>query len=408
MTAVIAELSLREWAAELEAAATIARSIAGTAFLPESHHRFFRDDRGRLLDGKDGRAYRLDLDATTATAAAAIMTGAELGLPPGAALRSITVINNTPALSALALRAILQHAGHDIWVDPSSNATKAVVRARRDGGTEVQASTWTIDRAKTAGLYPGAERSQWRRNPAAMLVARASAEAARWIAADSILGIPYTVEEIIDEIETPEAPAAIDAAPPAAPAAIAAAPANGEPKKRRRRAAPPPALPTGPPAAAVAAEEADAATAERASAEPADAGPLGPLDPPWPADAPGGDALGLDGGTEVVDEATGEGHVEPPEVAAANARVIPGEVEPEPGKITRDQMARLHAGLREILVTDKDEALGMISLWAGRTVESTRDLTEAEGSIVLTRVDALRGLGARKVDEEGGGNGGSD
>lgn len=59
-------------------------------------------------------------------------------------------------------------------------------------------------------------------------------------------------------------------------------------------------------------------------------------------------------------------------------------------------------------MTDRDEALGMIALWVGRTVESTRELTEAEGSVVLSRVDALRGLGARKVDEEGGGNGGSN
>lgn len=387
MTATIAELSLREWAAELEAAATIARGIAGTAFMPESHHRFYRDDRGRLLDGKDGRAYRLDVDATTATAAAAIMTGAELGLPPSAALRSISVINNTPALSALALRAILQHAGHDIWV-AESNSTRAVVRARRLGVGEVQESTWTIDRAKTAQLYPGAERSQWRRNPTAMLVARASAEAARWIAADAMLAIPYTVEDLVDEIEAPAAPAAVEAPATAPPAAIDGAPAAAEvPKQRRKRrtATPPPALPTGPPPS----NDVDPPTVHVAEAIEA------AVD-----DDQGADPLGLDGGTEVVDETTGEAHVEPPEVAAANARAIPPEVEPEPGKITRDQLARLHAGLREILVTDKDEALGLISLWAGRDVTSTRDLTEAEASIVLTRIDGLRGLGARKVDDE--------
>ena len=158
----------------------------------------YRDEKGRLLDGKDGRPAELDIDATTATAAAAIMTGAELGLKPGAALRSIAVINNTPALSAITLRAILLNAGHEIWVLPDSNRHRAIVRARRLGSEDVQQSTWTLDRAKIAGLYPGQERGQWRKNPGAMLVARATAEAARYVAADAILGIPYTAEELID------------------------------------------------------------------------------------------------------------------------------------------------------------------------------------------------------------------
>ena len=70
------EISIREWAAELEAAASIARQLAPTDFLPLTLKRWHRDDKGRLLDGKDGRPPELDIDATTATAAAAIMTGA--------------------------------------------------------------------------------------------------------------------------------------------------------------------------------------------------------------------------------------------------------------------------------------------------------------------------------------------
>jgi hypothetical protein len=231
--------ALRKWAAELEAAATIARQLAPTAFLPDSHRRYHYDDRGQPLNGKDGRALRLDVDATTATAAAAIMTGAELGLPVMASLRSINVINNTPALTALTLRAILQSAGHDIWVVPESNATRAIVRARRAGTDDVQQSIWTIDRAKLLGLYPGTERSNWRRQPQAMLVARATAEAARYIAADAILGIPYTAEELIDQIDGEGELLAIEQAP------AAIEPPKRTTQRRTRRA--PPALPTGPP-----------------------------------------------------------------------------------------------------------------------------------------------------------------
>lgn len=238
------ELSLIKWHAELEAAAAIARQIAGTAFLPATLKRFHVDDRGFPLDGKDGRAYRLDVDATTATAAAAIMTGKELGLDVMASLRSIAVINNTPALNALTLRAILQSAGHDIWI-AESTATRAVVRARRNGSDEVQQSIWTTDRAKQLGLYPGTERSNWRRQPTAMLVARATAEAARWIAADAILGIPLIAEELVDQIEADGSePAAIEG-PPADGARVPAQRTAG-----RRRRTPPPALPSGNPAGA--------------------------------------------------------------------------------------------------------------------------------------------------------------
>ena len=241
--------SIRAWAAELEAAAKIARDLAPTAFLPASHRRFHRNERGELLDGKDGRAYRLDLDATTATAAAAIMRGWELGLPPGAALSSIAVINDTRTLSALALRAVLQNHGHDIWVLPESNSTRAIVRARRAGSDEIQTSTWTIDRARSllGNAVMNNERSNWKRQPGAMLIARATAEAARWIAADAILGIPAIAEELLDQLDG-ATPLAIEAAPP--PVADGQVPAIAPPAKRqvkRQRAASVPPLPTGPP-----------------------------------------------------------------------------------------------------------------------------------------------------------------
>jgi hypothetical protein len=241
------DAALREWVAELEAAASIARQLAPTAFLPDSHRRYHLDERGFPLNGKDGRAYRLDVEATTATAAAAIMTGKELGLDVMASLRSIAIINNTPALSALTLRAILQNAGHDIWVVAESNATRAIVRARRAGTDDVQQSVWTLDRAKTLGLYPGTERSQWRRQPTAMLVARATAEAARWVAADAILGIPYVAEELTDEIEGADT-LAIEGGPAAIEGGNGEAPKRRRATQRKTRQAPP-ALPTGPPAA---------------------------------------------------------------------------------------------------------------------------------------------------------------
>ena len=70
-----------------------------------------------------------------------------------AALGSINVINATPALSALALRALLQRSGQQIWVREATS-TRAIVAGLRAGEDEnhTQQITWTIDDARTRGL----------------------------------------------------------------------------------------------------------------------------------------------------------------------------------------------------------------------------------------------------------------
>src|SRR5215471_11428155 len=157
--------SLEAWAAEAEAAAGIARALATTAFLPDS-----------LKVYRDERRTQLDLDATVAQAAAALLTGQELGLSPMASLRSIDVIppgSGSPALRAAALRALVQQHGHDIWVHESSD-TRAVVRGIRNGTEIVQECVWTIDRAKRMRLRGfNSPDGNWQRMPKNQLVARA-------------------------------------------------------------------------------------------------------------------------------------------------------------------------------------------------------------------------------------------
>jgi hypothetical protein len=58
---------------------------------------------------------------------------------------------------------------------------------------------WTIDRARAMGLTG---KDNWKRQPEAMLIARASSEVCRLIAADVLLGVPYSAEEIEDEATT--------------------------------------------------------------------------------------------------------------------------------------------------------------------------------------------------------------
>lgn len=169
---------LETWAFDLWQAKQIADRLVSTSFVPRTY---------------SGRADE---------AAAAIMTGREIGLSPLAALRAIDIIQGTPAMRAITLRALVQNSGHEIWTEEST-ATRAVVRGRRRGSDKVETSEWSIDRARTMQLLG---KDNWKKQPTAMLLARATSEIARLIAADVLLGLPYSVEEL-DDLGQPEAQA---------------------------------------------------------------------------------------------------------------------------------------------------------------------------------------------------------
>lgn len=191
--------ALGQWAHDASQAHQVATALAKTSFVPKA------------FQGKP------------AEITAAILAGHELGIEPMAALRSINVIQGTPALAAVALRALVQAQGHEVWIKDSS-PTRVVACAKRKGSDVEHRSVWTIERAKQLGLTG---KDNWSKQPEAMLIARATSELCRLVAADAILGMPYSVEELSDEapavkprtvkraveIEAPELdePAAIEA-----------------------------------------------------------------------------------------------------------------------------------------------------------------------------------------------------
>lgn len=168
---------LVRWARDAAEAYKVATSLVKTSFVPDS------------MRGKPEEA------------AAAILTGSEIGLSPMAALRSIDIIQGTPAMRAHALRGLVQSRGHRVWLEEAS-ATKAVVRGQRLGEDAVQESVWTLDRAKTMKLT---DKHNWKVQPQAMLVARATSELCRLVASDVLLGLPYSAEEL-DDLEPESKP----------------------------------------------------------------------------------------------------------------------------------------------------------------------------------------------------------
>jgi hypothetical protein len=165
--------ALVQWAQGARAAHQIAQSLAGTPFVPDS------------------------FGNNVANVTAAILVGQEVGLEPMAALRSMDIVKGTPALRAVAMRALVQSHGHEVWT-VEKTATRVVMRGRRAGSSTVEESEWTMDRAKQLGVGGG---TNYQKQPMTMLIARATSEVCRLIAADVLLGIPYSAEELDDGLD---------------------------------------------------------------------------------------------------------------------------------------------------------------------------------------------------------------
>ena len=161
---------LGEWAQSADAAYQVADRLSQSAFVPQQF-------RGKPVE-----------------LTAAILAGIEVGLSPMSAMRSFDIIQGQAAPRAITLRAIVQSAGHEM-VLIESTATRCRMKGRRKGSSEWQNVSWTIDRARDLGLVG---KDNWKKQPAAMLVARATSELARLIASDAILGIGYSSEEVAD------------------------------------------------------------------------------------------------------------------------------------------------------------------------------------------------------------------
>jgi hypothetical protein len=200
---------LRDTAAALSSAHQIATALVRTGFVPPQY-------RGKPEE-----------------AAAAMLAGAEVGLSPLAALRSFDSIQGVAMPRAQTLRAVAQAHGHEVWVEEASDQ-RAVVCGQRRGSQQVERVTWTMDRARRAGL---AGKGTWQQHPEAMLVARATAEVCRRIASDAILGLGFAAEERDD-------PAPVTtvqrATPPPGPVTVRRAPAPAPEPGPEPPADPPP------------------------------------------------------------------------------------------------------------------------------------------------------------------------
>jgi hypothetical protein len=170
---------LVEWGAAAKSAYQLAEGLTKTQFVPEQF-------RGKPVE-----------------AMAAIVAGAEVGLSPMQALQSTFIIGGRPAYYARTMVALVQRQGHEVWTEAETPASVTVC-GRRSGSDKAEKVTVTLEQARKAGWT---RNKQYDTNPTSMLWARAASTVCRRIAADALLGIPYTAEELADEAEAGKGPA---------------------------------------------------------------------------------------------------------------------------------------------------------------------------------------------------------
>lgn len=112
-------------------------------------------------------------------------------------IQSVSFISGRPVIDATMQRALAMRAGYEIDIEVDDKA--ATCTLTRDGKA-CGSSTYTIDDAKVAGLLG---KDNWKKNPKAMLVARATAQTMRWHAPDVMVGV-FTEDEVDEPLEVLE------------------------------------------------------------------------------------------------------------------------------------------------------------------------------------------------------------
>jgi hypothetical protein len=121
-----------------------------------------------------------------------VLAGRELGLSAMASLRSFHIVEGKPTMAADALRALVLKSGKaKSFRCTERTATAATFTTTREN-EEPMELRYTIEEAQAAGLVKNG--SGWTKNPADMLVARASSKLARLVYPDVVAGL-YAPEE---------------------------------------------------------------------------------------------------------------------------------------------------------------------------------------------------------------------
>ena len=284
--------------------------------------------------------------------AAVMLYGATLDLDPMQSVRSIYEVHGQPGLYARAMVALVMGRGHEVWTVETSDESVTVAGQRR-GSMNVEASTWTIERATKAGYVPTVDaktgdlvRNEWGKvignekyltDPQSMLYAKAASEVCRKIAPDVLAGV-YAVEELQSEWRDSEV-VSVQRSHPERPAGLAALVTVAAPTETPED------------------EAGSAAASPSGQTSGAEVPPVNP-------------------GPETAGAVTvEEDHSSAPE--------------PQTGGVTSAQLKKIGVTMKELGITQRADALTYVNdlLPEGREVTSRNELTKAEAHRLIEALE---------------------
>ena len=126
-----------------------------------------------------------------------IQCGAELGIAPVAALRSIYIVKGKTQLGASLIGALIQKDPHYSYRITTHTDEKCAIDFFEDG-ERIGDSVFTMQNAKTAGLTSN---QHYTKNPRNMLFARAMSNGQKWHCPSVTHGLPVYTEDEIESVE---------------------------------------------------------------------------------------------------------------------------------------------------------------------------------------------------------------
>ena len=131
-----------------------------------------------------------------------ISVGESLGLSAATALMNIYNVNGMPSMKADLKLALAKRHPEYAGCEIDANTERCIVKMKRrnENGTESITSTFTIEDAKRAGLFP--KKDNWRMYPQRMLKARAISYAVNDLFPDIVFGMLSSEEA--QDIDRPE------------------------------------------------------------------------------------------------------------------------------------------------------------------------------------------------------------
>lgn len=140
-----------------------------------------------------------------------ILYGQELALPPMQAMQVIDVVKGRPTLRANLWVALARKAGHKVRISENTAEACTVTVIRHDDPEGPITARYTLEDAKTAGLMSN---DNYRKNPKAMLYARAASTAIRQACPEVAMGFSDEYELLADDIQHADGPVLADVVGP--------------------------------------------------------------------------------------------------------------------------------------------------------------------------------------------------